>query len=406
VVSILDGVFGKPSPAKFAQLMTRALQDAGVVDPIEFDEGSFLLRIGQNNVVNLRNYYDEYCALPRGSRKEYLAQMAVTAGTPTDLPERLEEVREALVPRIRERAYYELLPMHYARDLPEADPKKLPSFRPFADHLAIGVAADFPDRISEVSAELLETWGVSLEEALEIGRENLWKRSAGKWEALADGVWLSPWRDNLDVCRLALPTLFRQLTVDGDPVAFAPNRDHLIVTGSRDFVGQGVAAAFAIGLLDEPRPMNGTPIELDGLEWKPYQFGPDHPVWPLLQRLHIRSQIEDYSTQKALLDEKHEREETDIFVASYQGLEKQETKELRSMCTLTKTVDTLLPKAEWVVFMDVDLPKDKSFLGEARWERVVEVLGGRMVRQEGMYPERYRVQEFPTPEEIRALKLK
>lgn len=63
-----------------------------------------------------------------------------------------------------------------------------------ADHLAIGVAADFPDRISEISAEQLEKWGIGFEEALEVGRENLWKRSVGKWQPIAEGVWMSPGR--------------------------------------------------------------------------------------------------------------------------------------------------------------------------------------------------------------------
>ena len=196
--------------------------------------------------------------------------------------------------------------------------------RPFADHLALGIAVDFPDQISEVSGELLEKWGVTFDEALEIGRDNLWKRSAGKWEHLAEGVWMSPWQDNLDVNRLAMPTLFRQLTVDGDPIAFAPNRDHLIVTGSRNFVGQGVAAAYAIGLLDEPRPMNATPIILDGLEWKAYPFDTNHPIASLFRRLQIRSLSEDYATQKSILVERFEREERDIFVASFMAFENKE----------------------------------------------------------------------------------
>ena len=354
--------------------------------------------------MNLRNYYDEYCAAPRLKRNEYLAKVA-TVGVGFSLPDAFEEVRDALIPRVRERAYYELLSMVYEKDLAVVDSKKLPTFRPFADHLALGVAVDLPDQISEVSGDLLEKWGVTLDEALEIGRDNLWKRSVGKWEPLAEGVWMSPWQDNLDVNRLAMPTLFRQLTVDGDPVAFAPNRDHLIVTGSRDFVGQGVAAAYANGLLDEPRPMNATPIILDGLEWKAYPFDANHPIASLFRRLEIRSFSEDYATQKSLLEERFEREERDIFVASFMAFENTETKRLRTVATWTETVDTLLPRVDSVVLNVSDGDEKCRALGEAPWDRLVEVVGHRMVRQEGMYPERYRAAEFPSTDEIERLQL-
>ncbi len=405
MISFFDGLFGKPSPGKFARIMTRALREAGSDESVRFDSRAFSLHVGQGQVMNLRNAYQEYCAVPRSKRRGYLARFVGTARAP-GLPDDFSEVREALVPRVRERAYYELLPMQLEDGIGTPDPKKLPTFRPLGETLALGVAADFPDRISEISADLLEKWGLGFEEALETGRENLWKRSVAKWHRLAEGVWMSPWKDNLDVCRLALPTLFHQLSVDGDVIAFAPNRDNLIVTGARDFAGQGVAAACAEGLLDEPRPMNASPIILDGLEWKPYAFGSDHPVAPLFRRLRIRALADDYAAQKSLLGARFEREGRDVFIASFLAFEKKETGHVRSVASWSETVDTLLPKVDSVVF-NVPVGEERCrTLGEAPWDRVVEVVGHKMTREEGLYPERYRVQEFPTDREIAALELR
>lgn len=188
-------------------------------------------------------------------------------------------------------------------------------------------------------------------------------------------------------------------------MAFAPNRDHLIVTGSRDFVGQGVAAACANGILDEPRPIDATPIILDGLEWKPYEFDDSHPIAPLFRRLRLRSQVESYGSQKSILEAKFEREGTDIFVATFMAFENKEKRILRSVATWTETVDSLLPKADTVLLNRATGPEEVNPLGEARWERLVEIVGHRMERQEGMYPERYRVTTFPTTEEIDRLDL-
>lgn len=404
MLSFLEGFLGKPGPDRFARMMTRALRKAGTTEPIVYDARSFSLRIGKGQVMNLGNYHAEYCAAAPLERGKYLARVS-GIGLDAGLPDSFADVRDALIPRVRERAFYELLPMQYADGPEPVDPRKLPVFRPFAEFMALGVAADFPDRISEISADQLETWGVGFDEALEIGRENLWKRSVGKWEKVADGVWVSPWRDNLDVNRLALPTLFRQLAVDGDPVAFAPNRDHLFVTGSRDHAGQGVAAACANGLLDAPRPMNATPLVLDGLEWKPFPYEPDHPVAPLFRRLALHSLANDYATQKGLLEARFEKEGTDLFVASFMAFENKETKHLRSIASWSETVDTLLPKVDAVVLNVPDGEASCRTLAEVPWDLLVSVVGGRMKRQEGMYPERWRVETFPGRDELVALGL-
>jgi len=68
-------------------------------------------------------------------------------------------------------------------------------------------------------------------------------------------------------------------------------------------------------------------------------------------------------------------------------------------------VDTLLPRVDSVVLNVSEGEEKCRALGEASWDRLVEVVGHRMARQEGIYAERYRVADFPSAEEIELLQL-
>jgi hypothetical protein len=65
-------------------------------------------------------------------------------------------------------------------------------------------------------------------------------------------------------------------------------------------------------------------------------------------------------------------------------------------CIWTKDVITLLPKTDLVHFFDAE---KKKMVAIAEWDRVVEIVGDLMLEQ-GMYPERYLVQDFPTGEQL------
>jgi hypothetical protein len=75
------------------------------------------------------------------------------------------------------------------------------------------------------------------EHALERARDNLWRRSGGKFEKPVVGVYVSPWHDSYDSSRLFLYDLIWHLEVDGEHVAAVPTRHTLIVTGSEDYGG-------------------------------------------------------------------------------------------------------------------------------------------------------------------------
>ena len=70
----------------------------------------------------------------------------------------------------------------------------------------------------------------------------------------------------------------------------------------------------------------------------------------------------------------------------------------------TEGVDTLLPKTEIVVLQSLSQDRSSACVhATGEWDRVQEVVG-HLMEPVGLYPERYRVRSFPTPEQIEAIK--
>jgi hypothetical protein len=101
-----------------------------------------------------------------------------------------------------------------------------------------------------------------------------------------------------------------------------------------------------------------------------------------------------YAYQKALLDELHESTGEDAFVASFTAAETKSTGEAWTYCVWANGALALLPKSDKVVFMRAGLAP--RF---ADWDRVVAEANNLMEPLD-MYPERYRVAEFPSERQL------
>lgn len=62
-------------------------------------------------------------------------------------------------------------------------------------------------------------------------------------------------------------------------------------------------------------------------------------------------------------------------------------------------LEILLPKAQYVVFSDAD---SEGALASGTWDRVWDIVGD-LMEKTGWYPVRYRVREFPTAEQLKAI---
>jgi hypothetical protein len=161
-------------------------------------------------------------------------------------------------------------------------------------------------------------------------------------------------------------------------------------------------ASRAEKLLSEPRPNDGIAMCLREGAWHECIPAPTDEVRRRYHDLAIASWVDLYDGQtKALQD----RLGDDIFVAKLSGVTNTQTNESATYAVWPRTVPTLLPRAEYLVFTN-DPKADKGIAGFARWDKVQEVLGKHLVRQE-YAPERWATGDyFPSEAELKKLELK
>jgi hypothetical protein len=198
----------------------------------------------------------------------------------------------------------------------------------------------------------------------------------------------------------------RRLPVKGDYIAMVPTRDHLLLTGSEDEEGlKGMVEIAAQCYGERGHPMTLHAFRLSGEDWVPWLPESDDETSRRLREMALQSLGTDYKDQKELLEKLHERDGIDEFVASFSGVQHKDTGRLLSYCVWSQGVRSLLPRTDWVMFFapDEQATGDGRMLGHADWDRVVEVAGGLMTGVDELYPARYRVTEFPTPDQLRSI---
>ena len=232
----------------FAQTVLRAAQEADL-GPLVYDPAEFSLKGTDRDVtVHLGNVFAEYRAARPWQRNGILAGfMCQFQGLTETLEPSAEEARAALRPRIRERAYFGVLRL---RDEIEGTQRSEPPFRELGGgHLTLEVVLGRPDTIRSVSAEHLADWGLTFEDALAIGNENLLRLGTSRFQSPRPGLFVSAWRDVYNASRLHLGEVVTGLPAKGCPVAMVPNRNTLIVTGADLIDTLNAASPWLIGSL-------------------------------------------------------------------------------------------------------------------------------------------------------------
>ena len=150
--------------------------------------------------------------------------------------------------------------------------------------------------------------------------------------------------------------------------------------------------------------MNALALRLEADSWVPFLPGKPEALRRRFARIAVTAMNDLYRQQKELLDRANTRQGQDIFVATFTALERKADDEVTSSSVWSKDVPTLLPRTDKIGFVDPDLPKGEQVLGFASWERVQAMVPGLLVLQ-AMSPERYRVEAFPSQEQLRKLGL-
>ena len=391
-MGFLNALLGrKPSPDAFAALFIETAQHRGFDASLNYTADEFRLEYGDNAVFNLHHAYRAYCGSDRASREAAIEGFVATlCASHQAAPERLSEARAMLRPLIRGRGVLEDVRLHQLRTNGR-EASFAPAWRPFGDDCAVLLALDYPESTSTLMSGPVESWGIALDDALAIARDNLRDITTDAFVEVARGVYRGDWHDGYDASRALLPDLLHRAPVHGVPVFMIPTRDVLLVTSDKD--DGGIARMLE---LSREAAHTGRPVSPfmycyhEGLRrFTPRQV---HVVRRLAQ-LVLRYHKEDYDSQKAALDRLHKQEGSDVFVANYllYGT-KDDAGEMFSAATWTAGVESLLPQADRVVLV-------RPETGETRivpWQQITPLVGS-LLEEEPMYPARYRTCGFPDP---------
>jgi hypothetical protein len=390
----LDLLIGKPSVAYFAAQMIEAFRSAGDTSQLRYDAAeNRIIRensSGRDGETNLGDMYHTYLLQPRTKRAAYVRSAAVSLlNSRKGLPEDFDLVRADLRPKLWLRATFEQMRLQNLVVGVDDKPLEMPLVG-VGEHLSLGLAYDWPQSVQTINDDNLKTWNVSFYEALEVASRNL-DEATTAYAELGKGTYAFVSADTYDATRIILLDRIRALEVNGKHIALAAGRDSLTITGSEDEAGLAIVAGLGSKALERPYDLSGVPLILEDGEWRDWKPPRDHSLYRTFCDLELMFVAPLYGRQKYLLDAVHEKHGIDIYVGELSVLRKNDGSERISYCTWPEGVDSLLPAAQYVGFVEDGNVASGTF-GE--WDRVME-FAGHLLEATDDYPRRYRAREFP-----------
>lgn len=395
-MSLLDRLrdrFGEtPSLDTLIRDVTRWLEGQGCTDIRSFpDRLEIRAQRGDTpHTLHLGNLLRDYLAAPRAERLARVERFLRSVMTEDHrIPTRYAEARAQLMPVVRSAAGMAVTRLSIAQG-PDARPDHAPAQRPLAADHVVCLVLDQPDAMAYVSEHSLQEWGVDWDQAYADALDNLRALPEhGGWANLAPGVWSGEWGDAYESSRLLLPDLIYRLDLR-DPVVMVPFRHALLVTSASHPQGVEALVRIAHQALDQHgRWVSFELLQLEGRTWQP--FTATGPAAALQAQMRLRSQAEDYASQRQVLQGQHEAEGVDLFVADY-TLARKDDGPLINYAVWAEGVDTLLPQADTIVMTYKD--------GEGYWHTrlpwaTVQARFGALMEATELVPVRYRVRHFP-----------
>lgn len=376
--------------AQFVAELQAGLLDAGH-GTFDYDEEQFRMTSDAGAIMSLTNVYAEYAKAEPDDRPGYI-EHTVQAFFPPELPEDWATARPNVLAVVRDRLVVELIRIQTDK-APELQ-------RPVTDAVVELLVYDGEHSMTYVQPEHLKHWHLTADQAFAAGRKELARRSQKPFIEVSPGLYESAWQDNYDTSRMLLPETFKRLKLKGDPVVFLPQRDHLVVTGADDAAGLDGAIDLIDQYLQLPRSSGGRGWRLTAHGWVPHVPITDSYAAELV----LNAVAKDANEQKEALDEKFTREGSDLFVGTTL-LVQDDDGIPRSYAVWTKGVETLMPPADLVVFVDLDQPEDSRVVAAAPWKDVAKRLGKEMELDPTYWPPRYHLRHYPSQATLKALGL-
>lgn len=406
---------------RFVQALFKELNRSGTTELIRYDSEEFMLvlKLEKEDEVrmNLHNAWQEFRNAPTAQKHQVLERWAKLLRSMSDNLSynfTKEEALDMLLPRVMERTFYEHQKLRAILDKnQDQEPDRYMfnfPYRTIARHLAAGLVLDMPEQIVILPEAHLREWEVSVDQAYDRSMANLRKLSADPMRKIGPGLYVSPWQDNHDGARiLLLDKIQAECEVEGELLAFIPNRDHLVITGAAESAGLANALNIVEKISAAPRSMSFVPLVLRNGSWELYQLPTFHPEFIRFEQLLTDTLLTIYGENKELLDQlKNASDKQDLYVARFNAVQNTESGKITTYCVWSDGVEALLPRTEFIGFARYSSDPendDVTSLGLAPFDQVTALLGKDTIDTDGGYPERFRVTRFPTSEELARLPL-
>lgn len=388
--------WGKPTMAKFAQELLLALRDAGDTRQLQYSAEE--QQLTGDGVINLANLFAEHCRLDAAERSLHVQRVALSFVSANDEPPAsYDDARTNLRPKIWSRASLQFLDLE--AKIQGNDPLDLPGYT-VGSHLVSTLVYDLPHSMRSVSQSALDDWGVTYYQAMEDALQNLHEQP-NAWAVMGGCLHSSVTCDSYDSSRIMLHDFIRQLELSGEPIAVAPTRENLFVTGEDDTGGLELLLSLSQDAVDkDPRPLSPLPLKLVDGEWEQWRPQASHPLGPQVHNAEVQFLGELYAQQKQLLESLFESELRDTFVASYTVIRGKgsEDADMRSYCVWSRNVRSLLPETDWIMLVDED-----GVQASGSWDHVSRIVGDQLQREDHWYPVRYHADGFPSPDQLQQI---
>ena len=246
----------EPTREWFAAELIHGIREAGDTATYRFEpaEGRIVRLVDgepSGTIIHLSNMFPTYLDKPPAERAGYLGVcIRSILSQHREVPGDFDAARADLRPRLYSRLTLEHVRLNKILGEVGPDFDEMPS-EPIGAHLVLGLAYDWPESVQSINRTSLDAWDVTIFEAMEPARDNLREVTQG-YGKVGDSLYVFISGDSYDASRLALTDLIGSLEAAGRPVAMAPNRESLLVTGSEDEAGLTLLAELGEECLAEP----------------------------------------------------------------------------------------------------------------------------------------------------------
>jgi hypothetical protein len=380
---------GTPTLEQFADLFVKEMRRSGDGGEYTFNpENHSLNGFGEESLqrINLKNFFNDYCSLPRGKRKAWLRHTCRwLSRSGRELPG-FDQVKERIMPALRSRFAGELLRLQFE---PQGKSWSHPC-RWISEYLIASVMLDEGRGLRGLEQNDLDGWGITFEEAMEVAIENLDRTPPSHFSRLEPTVYVCQTYDAYDATRMLSARFAELFPVEGQCIAMPLARDTLLVTSAESEAGLRLMADLAVNFSGGPRPIGPIPHALVDGQWRPWMPPEQHPVWAEFDELAVNYRGGVYAEQTPILQAWLDAKGIEAFAAQFSGVRDQATGVVRTFTVLTMGCPTWLPQADDIVFLDPQTDRAKR----VTWEDATAALGDALVPQD-IWPPRWSIDSFP-----------